>query len=396
MNLIKQPAVRDLLAFALVALVTFVPAAGVMADDDEAPGHVYVLNNNLGSTNSITVFARAANGSLHLQGTKLIGGLGSLAAFADGTQASLIRTADGRRLFAVDAGSDQISVLDVDDGHLSVAGVFSSGGAGPVSLTYGHGMLYVLNAANASAAPANVAGFRVDEDGQLHRIAGATRPLSGPHPNPAQVQLSPSGTELLVTEKGLIADPSTGRIDIYHVAQDGSLSGPTSVPSVGDYPFAMAFDPTRRSEVLIDDGVTGAVTAYRLSDSQLHLVDGPVADHQIAPCWLVITGDGHFAYASNADSQMISGYRIHADGSISLLDANGATATTPADTFPLEESLTRDSRFLYVLDSRLLLPAGPGPATLSGFRVGHNGRLTLVQDPAGVTLPFSAIGQTSD
>ena len=264
--------------------------------------------------------------------------------------------------------------------------------------TYGRGLLYVLNAANASAAAANVAGFHVDEDGRLHPIAGATRPLSSAHPNPAQVLLSPAGRHLLVTEKGLnpFTQQNTGMIDIYDVSRDGSLSGPISVPSVGLYPFGMAFDPARRQEVLVDDGFSGAVTAYRLSDNHLNLVDGPVADHQIAPCWMIMTRDGRFAYTSNADSQTISGYRIHPDGSITLLDADGATGTTPADTFPLEESLSRNSRFLYVLDSRLLLPTGPGPATLSGFRIEHDGHLTQIVDPSSISLPFSAIGQTAD
>src|SRR5262252_1933105 len=109
-----------------------------------------------------------------------------------------------------------------------------------------------------------------------------------------------------------------------------------------------------------------------LVDSQLSLINGPVPDHQIAPCWMVITNNGRFAYASNADSQAISGFQVHPDGTISLLDPNGSTATTPSDTFPLEEGLSANSQFLYVLDSRLLLST-PGPATLSGFGVQADG-----------------------
>jgi hypothetical protein len=110
---------------------------------------------------------------------------------------------------------------------------------------------------------------------------------------------------------------------------------------------------------------------------------------------MVITQDGRFAYTSDADSHTISGYRIHRDGTISLLDPNGVSGTTPADTFPLEEGLSRNSRFLYVLDSRLLLPT-PGPATLSGFRTQTGGHLTSVVDPVSISLPFSAIGLPSD
>src|SRR5437870_412733 len=59
-----------------------------------ATGHVYVLNNDLSGSNSITVFTHATDGSLTQLGTTSIGGLGSLAAFADGTQGSLILTPD--------------------------------------------------------------------------------------------------------------------------------------------------------------------------------------------------------------------------------------------------------------------------------------------------------------
>jgi DNA-binding beta-propeller fold protein YncE len=165
----------------LSALLLGVGPSAAAADEDDAAGHVYVLNNNLFGANSITTFARAANGRLDQVGVTDIGGQGSLAAFADGTQGSLIRTSDGQRLFAVDAGSNEISVLNVRDGGLSLASRHSSGGDGPVSLTYGDGLLYVLNAANASASAANVTGFQVDEHGGLHPIAGSTRPLSAAH-----------------------------------------------------------------------------------------------------------------------------------------------------------------------------------------------------------------------
>src|SRR6266581_6194618 len=123
-----------LLVSGLALLLVPTPRASALANNGD-DGQVYVLNNDLSGSNSITVFNREEDGSLKLQGTTSIGGLGSLTAFADGTQGSLILTHDERtRLFAVDAGSDQISVVNVQEGHLSLAGVFASGGAGPVSL----------------------------------------------------------------------------------------------------------------------------------------------------------------------------------------------------------------------------------------------------------------------
>ena len=383
-----------LLVSSLALLLGPGPRASAMANNGVA-GHVYVLNNDLSGSNSITVFNRQEDGSLKLLGTTSIGGLGSVAAFADGTQGSLILARDERtRLFAVDAGSDQISVVNVQGGHLSLAGVFGSHGAGPVSLSYRDDLLYVLNAANGRNQAANVAGFHVDDQGRLHPVAGATRPLSAARPNAAEVQIDPSGQVLLVTEKG------TNLIDVYRMHHDGSLSGPTTFSSVGAVPFGMAFNLASPREFIVTDAAggpnnTGAATAYRLADGSIQLITGPVFDHQIAPCWLVITHDGHFAYTSNADSHAISGYRIHANGKISLLNANGVTATTPSDTFPLEEALSRNSSFLYVLDSRLLLTP-PGPATLSGFLIHQDGSLTTVVAPDKFTLPVSAIGLAAE
>ncbi len=401
MATIRKPFVAGSLAVLLVCAMALLlaptPRASALANNQD-DGHVYVLNNDLVGSNSITVFQREEDGSLKLQGSISIGGLGSLVAFADGIQGSLILTHDeGTRLFAADAGSNQISVVDVHDGHLSLEGVFPSGGSGPVSLSYHDGLLYVLNAANGSAAAGNVTGFRVDNEGDLHAIPGSARLLSTAHPNPAQVQIDPTGHWLVVTEK------LTNLIDVYRIHDDGSLGARTSFTSVGVYPFGMAFNPARPHELLVDDGFglggsnpTGAVTAYNLSHGSVKLLNGPVRDFQIAPCWMVITRDGRFAYTSNADSQTISGYAIGKDGTISLLTANGATGSTPADTFPLEESFSSNNRYLYVLDSRLLLKPQPGLATVSGFRVHSNGSLTPVINPANFALPFTAIGLAAE
>jgi 6-phosphogluconolactonase len=396
LNSAGRGAGRRVALIVVTCLALLAPGTASAQADEERPGsgHVYVLDNNLTGSNSITVFNRARDGHLSQAETTNIGGLGSVVAFADGTEGSLILSANRRRLFAADAGSDQVSVVDVRHGRLNPVGVFASGGAGPVSLTFADDLLYVLNAANASPAAANVAGFHVDESGKLHPIPGATRPLSAPHPNPAQVLLDPEHHILLVSEKG------TNLIDLYDVASDGSLSGPTSVLSVGAVPFGMAFVAGERHSLIVADALggpnnTGAATAYRVADDHISLINGPVPDHQIAPCWMVVTRNGRFAYTSNADSQTISAYSVRPDGHISLLDANGATATTPSNTFPLEEALSRNSRFLYVLDSRLLLTP-PRPATLSGWRIRSDGHLTSVVDPSAITLPLTAIGLAAD
>ncbi len=153
-------------------------------------------------------------------------------------------------------------------------------------------------------------------------------PLSTAHPNPAQVQIDPSGQWLLVTEK------LTNLIDVYRIHGNGSLGTRTSFTSTGLYPFGMAFNPAHPQQFIVDDGFgfngsngTGAVTSYRLSHGSVSLINGPLPDFQLAPCWMVITHDGRFAYTSNPYSQAISGLRIGSGGVISLLNANGLTAS---------------------------------------------------------------------
>ncbi len=55
----------------------------------------------------------------------------------------------------------------------------------------------------------------------------------------------------------------------------------------------------------------------------------------IASCWMVLTNNRHLAYTSDADSHAISGHRVHANGTNSLVDPAGVTGTTRGDTLAL-------------------------------------------------------------
>ena len=382
---IKRPGLLMLVLFvAMSALgITFLlsPAPSAFAASDRAvAGHVYVLNNTA-DVNSISAFNRASGGKLTFVGTSNIGGQGSGSGL--GSQGSLVLSPDRNWLFAVDAGSNQISVVAVDsDGSLQPAGVFSSGGVHPVSLTYTNGRLYVVNAGDSSNA-ANVTGFRVGTDGKLHHITGSTRPLSAANPAPAQVQANPAGDVLVVTEK------ATNVIDTYQIHSDGKLSGPQVTPSTGAEPFGFAFSPLHTSQFIVSDAFggaanAGAVTSYALAGTSVQLLDGPVADNQTAPCWVVITGNGRFAYTTNTGSGTVSGYRVGSDGSLTLL---APASSTGAGSSPTEMALSSGSQFLYVLDS--------GTATLSGFQVQSDGSLVDL-GLSGITLPASSTGLAAD
>jgi 6-phosphogluconolactonase (cycloisomerase 2 family) len=338
-------------------------------------GYVYVHDNPAGP-NSLSVFSRHSDGTLTPVGTTIIGGQGT-GKFVD-TQGSLIRDADGDRLFCVDEGSNQISVVAIkDDGVLKVLSVSSSGGVRPASLSYSRGRLYVVNQGDANHA-ANVAGFSVYSDGTLKPIPGSTQPLSTAQPNPGQVQVDPDGDRLLVTEKG------TNKIASYTIHANVSLSTPTFTPSVGAVPFGFAFSPKDRSLFVVADAGAGAATSYRLEGGTISVVSGPVGSQQTAAaCWVAITKDGRYAYTGNATSNTVGVYDIGTDGKLTLM----TTVPTNVSPFASETVLTPDNRYLYVLAGTF----SSNPTTLSAFRVQSDG--SLVRIPlTGITLLSGSSG----
>jgi 6-phosphogluconolactonase (cycloisomerase 2 family) len=109
------------------------------------------------------------------------------------------------------------------------------------------------------------------------------------------------------------------------------------------------------------------------------LIDGPEGTHQTSACWLAITNNGKYCYATNTSSASITGYSIQAGG-LSLLDADGFTAAT--GNTPIDISLTNNSKFIYNLNSV--------SHSVTSFRVKDDGSL----DPLGSVngLPASAVG----
>jgi hypothetical protein len=96
-------------------LVTVLGLAGWLgdsahADDDDSRGAVFTLSNEAGG-NQLVVFRRADNGALSLAGTVATGGLGSGGGL--GSQGSLIFGRAHRALYAVNAGSNSLTVLPI-------------------------------------------------------------------------------------------------------------------------------------------------------------------------------------------------------------------------------------------------------------------------------------------
>ena len=132
---------RDFLRDASSLIVPGMLLAGsnrAMAKGPRPPaGAVYALTNSTAG-NGVVVFLRAANGALTLAKMVPTGGLG----LGDGpdseglqSQGALVLGPDHHHLYAVNGGSDTISVFAVKPRGLSLVQRIASGGHKPISLT---------------------------------------------------------------------------------------------------------------------------------------------------------------------------------------------------------------------------------------------------------------------
>jgi 6-phosphogluconolactonase (cycloisomerase 2 family) len=318
--------------------------------------------------NQIAVFHRAENGALSPAGLVSAGGIGTGGGL--GSQGALVLSEHNRWLAVVNAGSDTIALFAVTHRGLERTALVPSGGSRPISLTIHGDLLYVLNAGGTG----NITGFRIGYHGELTPLAGSTRPLSSPTANPAQVQFSPDGQVLVVTEK------ATSIITTYVVGKDGLAGSPVAHPSSGATPFGFGF--AGLNHLIVSEAGQRAVSSYTVKRSgEVRLVSGSVPTDQIAACWIAVTRNGRFAYTTNAGSGSITGYRVQYDGSLTRLGADPTGITGPGST-PLDMALDHGSRFLYVLEG--------GDHTIGAFAVNSDGSLTPMAG-AGV-LPAGTVG----
>lgn len=352
-------------------LVSGVDARAEAADSTRPVGAVYVASND-DTSNDVLVFDRFADGSVAFRDMFPTGGAGTAAGL--GNQGGLVLTRDGRWLLAVNAGSNELSLFQVRRDALILMDIVPTGGERPISVTAHGNLVYVLH----GAGPGDIVGFTRSEGGLLTPLDGSRRELSGAEETgPAQIQFSPDGAYLVVTEK------ATNRIDTYAVGDDGYPGEAVVTESAGQTPFGFAFTP--RGTLVVSEAFGGAedasaVSSYGLDDAgMLDVVSASVPTTESAACWIAITRSGLFAYTTNTASNTITGYRVNpASGALTRLHADGVTAVSGDG--PIDAAFNRNSRFLYVLNAR--------SSTISAFAVNpFTGGLTSIGEfgelPAG-------------
>jgi 6-phosphogluconolactonase len=291
-----------------------------------AEGAVFTATNSP-SGNQVWAFTIGPGGSLIPAGHFGTGGTGTGVSLAD--QGSLALSTDHRWLFVVNAGSNTVSVFQVNRPGgagpiLSLADQISSHGVLPVSVTVHGSLVYVLNA-GTSLVPGNIFGFYLADHGLLFPLRGSSRSLStSASTSPAEILFNPAGTILVVSEK------NTSVLDSYAVGYRGYASGPLTTPSNGATPYGFAFG--RGDSLVVSDAGPGALTSYHAARSgSITLVTPALPDGQAAACWVATVDDGQYAVTSNAHSDTISSYSIGAGDTLTLVTAVDAT-TGAADT----------------------------------------------------------------
>ena len=327
-------------------------------------GYVYTLSNQA-SANSVLVYSRMTSGEISYVTSYPTGGNGTGAGL--GSQGAVALSGDNSLLLAVNAGSNSLTSFTVSGGSLIWRSTVSSGGMRPISITVHNDLVYVLNAGGSG----NISGFRLNDNDELQAIAGSVKPLSSSSSDPAQVSFTDEGTVLVITEKG------TNKIVTYTVDDMGKPATMHSINSSTPTPFGFAVG--KQGTIYVSEAAGGApgasvVSSYHVSENgAIELLTGSVSAGQTAACWVVVTNNEKFVYASNTGSSTVSSF-TPAKGDLMVLEA--IAGATGAGSSPIDAALSVNSKFMYVLNA--------GINTISVLEVAADGSLDLLQTVTGL------------
>jgi 6-phosphogluconolactonase (cycloisomerase 2 family) len=350
-----------LFAVSAASIAAVVPAQAAERGDGE--GHAVFVQTNALEGNGIAAYHRSTDGTLSYVTTYPTGGQGGRetgsASDPLASQGSLRLVPDAGLLLAVNAGSNTISVFQVDRDRLRLTQVLSSEGPFPTGLAVHDDLVYVMDAGGQGY----VSGYRV-AGGRLHPIEDSTRTLllgNAETPfflgSPAQVGFTPDGGHLIVTTK------THNTVDIFSVGADGRPSSAPVKNPAAPVPFAFDFDTAGRM-VLNFAGASSLETFTVNADNTITPVSAPTSDGQAAACWA--TSAAGYQYASNTGSGNVSQFRVAGDGTVSLV--NGVAASgIPGAT----DSAAAEGQFLYVQSGT--------SSSVHVFSIGAGGSLTSIQ-----------------
>lgn len=355
-----------------LSLALVLPAISNATDShrEDALDTVYTLSNGI-DKNEVLTFQRDAKGKMVATGRVATGGTGTGSGL--GNQGALTFSQDGDFLFAVNPGSNDVSVFSVKkNGQLTLVDRADDHGLKPISITVDRNRVFVVNAGDDT-----IFGYKFDrKQRKLEPLPLTLKRLSSTGVGPAQISFDNEGEVLTVTEK------ATNKITTFSIDEDSNVpSEGVSFDSAGATPFGFASG--KRNQIFVSEahgGAAGAssVSSYKVQENGvLKLINTATAAGQTAACWVVTTPNGRIAYTTNTGSGTVSSFSIKSNGELSLLQANAAEVKGALDI-----AISNDGNVLYVLSN--------GDHNIVAYNINRNGALTKIAN-LGV-LPIGDTG----
>lgn len=258
----------------------------------------------------------------------------------------------------VSAGASMTATASVSDGTTGVDYVWYLNGE-----SVGMGASYTLGSTVAAG------WYRLDVTAYA---AGGTRAGSATASFRVTATNSSAGPFAYVTNFG------SGTVSAYTIGSGGLLS-PLSTPAftAGRDPFGIAATPDG-SFLYVTNPSGGIVSAYAIgSDGMLTTLSTPIFASGVRPTGIAVTPNGSYLYVTGFEkNRSVGAFAIGSDGQFAQL------STFAAGGSPYGIAVTPNGSFLYVTNS--------SSNTLSGYRIGSDGR------PTPLSTPTFAAGDTPE
>jgi 6-phosphogluconolactonase (cycloisomerase 2 family) len=359
---------------AAAAALSVLPASAATAQNRPGPAHAVFVQTDNTAGNTIVAYQRTASGGLQQVGSYPTGGNGGILAGSVvdhlSSEGSLAYDRQAGLLYAVNAGSNTITVFAVRGDTLLRSQVISSGGQFPVSIAVHGNQVFVLNALGGASVSGFVqfGGHLIPEPSWQRDLGLGTSSSTVFTGTPGQIGFTPDGSHLVVTTKG-----AANSVEVF---QDGPF-GPSAQPAItslpSQVPFGFTFD--QYGHLALAETGTDTVAAFAIAPDGSLTQLGSAATGQVATCWITAAPGGTL-YASNAGSGTESTLSTQPDGAVTLLGA------TPTDAGTVDAVASSDGQYLYV-------QAG-GPGNVDAYRINPGGSLT---ETGSVTVPGAAGGE---
>jgi hypothetical protein len=387
--------------YPVLSLAGFLTLGALRLCAGSPPSDTIYLESNSTAGNSILTYTFDFTSAPVLQTTTPAGGIGVFdSTFALGpfdSDQNLIENQDGRLLFAVNSGSNNIAVFNIQPGG-SLSPVhnspFPSGGTDPVSVGLNGNTLVVVNkdqdpaqaGTSAAAVLPNYTTFNISPGGQLTPVPNST----------VSVAVGSSPSEALIASHGNVvfgADFLGGLVQSFSLDPNGALDQnlPQALPNSvftgltgGHLPLGMRTHPTLPI-LYVDITPVSEVAVYTYDPQGRLTFVRAVGDAGAAPCWAIVNHAGTHLYVTNTG-----------DGSIEVYSLADPLNPTPVQHFVMDNIggavfstvIDHSDTWIYVSNEQSLAAA---PVTSNAFhtlKVASDG--TLSEPFAPTSLPVTS------